>query len=77
MKAKLMFLRHETALLHYQGAAVINLGFDFTSRDSVDSKSPYSYATMPSEVLIKGQKNFTPSLLFYKHDGLFHILGIS
>ena len=42
-----MFPRHETALIHYTGRAVINLGLDFTSRDSVDSYGPKGYATCP------------------------------
>ena len=42
-----MFPRHETALIHYTGRAVINLGLDFTSRDSVDSYCPKGYATCP------------------------------
>ena len=42
-----MFPRHETALIHYTGRAVINLGLDFTSRDSVDSYYPKGYATCP------------------------------
>ena len=42
-----MFPRHETALIHYTGRAVINLGLDFTSRDSVDSYGPRGYATCP------------------------------
>ncbi len=32
-----MFPRHETALIHYKGSAVINLSIDFTSRDLVDN----------------------------------------
>ena len=42
-----MFPRHETALIHYTGRAVINLGLDFTSRDLVDSYRPKGYATCP------------------------------
>ena len=42
-----MFPRHETALIHYKGRAVINLGLDFTSRDSVDSYCPKGYASCP------------------------------
>ena len=42
-----MLPRHETALIHYTGRAVINLGLDFTSRDSVDSYGPKGYATCP------------------------------
>ena len=42
-----MFPRHETTLIHYTGRAVINLGLDFTSRDSVDSYGPKDYATCP------------------------------
>ena len=42
-----MFPRHETTLIHYTGRAVINLGLDFTSRDSVDSYCPKGYATCP------------------------------
>lgn len=45
-----MFPRHETALIHYTGRAMINLGLDFTPRDSVDSYSPEGYATCPARL---------------------------
>ena len=53
-----MFPRHETALIHYTGRAVINLGLDFTSRDSVNSYCPKGYATCPVR------------LFFQRHDEL-------
>ena len=36
-KKKDVFPRHETALIHYKGSSVINLGADFTSRDLVNN----------------------------------------
>ena len=43
--------RHETALIHYTGRAMINLGLDFTPRDLVDSYGPDG-CHMPSEVTL-------------------------
>ena len=54
----IMFPRHETALIHYTGRAVINLGLDFTSRDSVDSYCPEGCATCPVR-------------LFFSHDMMY------
>lgn len=42
--------RHETALTHYTGRAVINLGLDFTPRDLVDSYGTEGYVTCPARL---------------------------